>query len=182
MKSLLQSLVAGKGEFVVDEKPEKVFLSRDEEPQALTDLIGSVMLENERLQDLNEELQRRSQQPVEIEKFVRSILPTLDSFDWVLGLARGFQASEEIDNWLKSIESIYYRLLKVLENYGLFQLKTIGKKVDLNLHEVVEYRPSSEHPNDFVIGERQKGYVFRGRLLRDAKVVVAYNEEGQRRP
>ena len=58
----------------------------------------------------------------------------------------------------------------------------MGKKVDLNLHEVVEYRASADHPNDTVIGERQKGYVLRGKLLRDAKVVVAYNERSNNRP
>ncbi len=64
----------------------------------------------------------------------------------------------------------------MLESYGLFQLKAVGAKVDLNLHEVVEYRPSTDHMNEIVISERQKGYVFRGKLMRDAKVVVAYNE------
>ena len=44
------------------------------------------------------------------------------------------------------------------------------------MHEVVEYRASEDHPNDVVISERQKGYVFRNKLLSDAKVVVAYNE------
>ena len=178
MRSLLQSVLAGPDEFVIDEAPVEVFLSREEGQDDLSDLVQRVMRENERLQGLTEELERRSKQPVEIEKFMRSLLPTLDSFDWVLNLARGFQASEEIDNWLKSVESIYFRLLKMLENYGLYQLKAVGKKVDLNLHEVVEYRRSTDRPNDVVISGRQKGYVFRGKLLRDAKVVVAYNEGG----
>ena len=163
-------------EFVIDEKPEPIFLSNEEDREGLTDLIGSVMIENERLQDLTVELQRRSAMPVEIEKFMRSLLPTLDSFERVLHLGRSHTQTDEIDNWLKSVESIYFRLLNMLESYGLFQIKAVGKKVDLNLHEVVEYRPSAEHPNDVVISERQKGYVFRGKLLRDAKVVVAYNE------
>jgi molecular chaperone GrpE len=178
MKSLLQAMLSGPDEFVVDEKPEPVYLSREEDQDDLCGLVQRVMSENERLQGLTEELEKRSKQPVEIEKFIRSLLPTLDSFDWVLNLARGFQASEDIDNWLRSVESIYFRLLKMLENYGLYQLKTVGKKVDLNLHEVVEYRRSTDRPNDVVISERQKGYVFRGKLLRDAKVVVAYNEGG----
>jgi molecular chaperone GrpE (heat shock protein) len=174
MRSLFRTLLAD--EFQLDAKPVKIFLSREEGQEDLYQLISKVMLENEKLQDINEELRQNTAKPVEMEKFIRGLLPTLDSFDRILSMARDFPASEEIDNWLKSIESLYYRMLKMLENHGLFQLKTLGKKVDLNLHEVVEYRPSAEHSNDVVIGERQKGYVFRGRLLRDAKVVVAYNE------
>lgn len=164
------------GEFVIDEKPEELFLSREEDQEDLTRLFSRIMVENEHLQDVNTELQQRSAQPVEIEKFVRSLLPTLDSFDRVMHLARSHKQSEEVDNWLKSVESIYFRLLNLLESYGLFQMNCMGNKVDLNLHEVVEYRPTEEHPNEVVIGERQKGYVFRNKLLRDAKVVVAYNE------
>ena len=40
----------------------------------------------------------------------------------------------------------------------------------------ITYGESEEYPNDVVISERQKGYVFRSKLLRDAKVVVAYND------
>ena len=163
-------------EFVVDEKPVPVHFLRREHEEDLGEGLGVLMLENERLQDLADELSKRSGQPQDLEKFIRTLLPTLDSFDRVLSLAREYPKSDEIDNWLKSVESISFRLLSMLEGYGLYQLKTVGAKVNLDLHEVVEYRPSVDHPNDTVISERQKGYVFRGKLLRDAKVVVAYNE------
>lgn len=174
MRALLRRLAAE--EFVIDETPVTVHLSPDEDKTDLFDLASRIMQENDRLQNLNEQLQKRSASPAELEKFIKALLPTLDGFDRVLHLARSFSKTEEMDNWLKSVESIYFRLLNMLEGYGLFQLKSVGAKVDLNLHEVVEYRPSSEHTNETVISERQKGYVFRGKLLRDAKVVVAYNE------
>ncbi|GIX45062.1 MAG: hypothetical protein KatS3mg130_1470 [Candidatus Sumerlaea sp.] len=171
---LLESLLGFN--FVIDEKPVEVYMSREEGRRDLLEAVSASLLEIERLQDLTEQLKRRSAQPEELEKFMRSILPTLDAFERVLSLARTYPKSEEIDNWLKAVESIYFRLLSMLENYGLYQLKCVGKKVDLNLHEVVEYLPSTEYPDETVIAERQKGYVFRGKLLRDAKVVVAYNE------
>lgn len=174
MKLLFRELLTS--DFTIDEKPVPIYLSREEGHEDLGELIGKVMLDNERLSDLNVQLQQRSANPKEVEKVIRGLLPTLDSFDRVLGLARSHPPSEEIDNWLKSVESIYFRLLGMLEGFGLHPMSTVGKPVDLNLHEVVEYRKSQEHPQDVVIGERQKGYVFRGKLLRDAKVVVAYNE------
>ncbi|MGI8908347.1 MAG: nucleotide exchange factor GrpE [Candidatus Sumerlaeaceae bacterium] len=174
MRTLLRHLLAD--EFVIDEQPLPVFLSPDEDSSDLVQLTTKILMENEQLQNLNRELQQRSASPADLEKLIRGLLPTLDSFDRVLHLARSYPQSEAIDNWLKSVESIYFRLLSLLETYGLYQLKSVGSKVDLNLHEVVEYRPSDDHENETVISERQKGYVFRGKLLRDAKVVVAYNE------
>lgn len=174
MIRLFRSLLAE--DFVVDEKPAPIYLSREEGQEDLTEAICKVMLDNERLQDLTAQLEKRSAQPVETEKLMRQLVPTLDSFDRVLGLARSHEQSELIDNWLKSVESIYFRLLGMLENYGLHQMNTVGQKVDLNVHEVVEYRNSNDHAPDTIISERQKGYIFRGKLLRDARVVVAYNE------
>lgn len=165
-------------EFVIDEKPVPVFLPRDAASPE-TDLLTAVsetMRSLDRLEEEKRVLLQRQARPEELEKFMKSLLPTLDAFDRVLAMARSYPRSEEIDNWLKAVESIYYRLLRMLENYGLYQLNAVGKKVDLNVHDVVEYIPSEEHPPDTVISERQKGYVFRGKLLRDAKVVVAYNE------
>jgi molecular chaperone GrpE len=165
-------------EFVIDEKPVEIQLAdKEEAPDGdLLSAVAETMKKLDLLEFEKEELLRRQSKPEELEKFMKALLPTLDAFDRVLTTARGFPKSEQIDNWLKAVESIYFRLIKLLENYGLYQLQTIGKKVDLNLHEVVEYRPSTEYPHDTVIGERQKGYVFRGKLLRDAKVVVADNE------
>jgi len=173
MKRFVRNILAR--EFVIDEQPVPVWLSRDEGSEDLFGLMSRLLVENDRLHDLTERLRSESAGSVEIEKFMKALLPTLDSFDWVLNLARSQAKSEEVDNWLKSVESIYFRVVKMLENYGLYQLKCVGKKVDLDFHEVVEYRESADHPNDVIISERQKGYVFRGKLLRDAKVVVAYN-------
>jgi molecular chaperone GrpE len=164
-------------EFLVEHKPVEVYLSLDVQREDLTDLVSGVLLDNERLRDLTEELKSRKSGGDEMEKVIRAILPTLDSFERILSLARGFAKSDEVDNWLKSVETIYYRMLATLENYDLKQLNCVGQKVNLDIHEVVEYRPSLEFPNDTVISERQKGYVFRGKLLRDAKVVVVFNEK-----
>lgn len=174
MRALLDRLLFN--EFIVDEKPLPVFLSSGEGSEDLLTLAGRVMVENDRLLDLNEKLQSMSGRPEDLERFVKGLLPTLDAFDRILSVARDFPAGEEVDNWLRSVESVYFRLAKALEGVGLVALKTVGKVVDLNLHEVVECRATKDHPHNTVISEFQKGYAFRGKLLRDAKVVVANNE------
>jgi molecular chaperone GrpE len=68
---------------------------------------------------------------------------------------------------------LYFRVLRIFERFGLVQLRTIGQAVNLDIHDVVEYRFSAHHEPDTIIAERQRGYVLDNKLLRDAKVVVA---------
>ena len=51
----------------------------------------------------------------------------------------------------------------------------IGKKVNLDRHEVVEVIYNDSIPDETVVEVRQKGYIFEGKVLRDARVVVAKN-------
>jgi len=166
-------------EFPINATPLPVYFSPEESRRDLRAMASEILRENERLRELTESLGTRQDKQDESEKILKNLLSTLDGFDRVLHLGRSYPQNEVIDNWLKSVESIYFRLLNLLENYGLYQLRTVGSKVDLNLHEVVEYRPSADHENDTIISERQKGYILRGKLLRDAKVVVAYNERSR---
>ena len=168
-----------KAEFPLAATPLPVYISARQSSADLMTLTAEMQSENQRLQIMAQAIQERRSQPEEADKLIKALLPTLDGFDRVMHLARSYPQDETIDNWLKSVESIYYRLLNTLENFGLYQMRVVGSKVDLNLHEVVEYRPSAEHANDTIISERQKGYILRGKLLRDAKVVVAYNERSR---
>jgi molecular chaperone GrpE len=180
MNTLWKSLFST--EFIIDEPKKEVYVEpkKDEKRESddLISLLSEVMVENERLADLTSQLEEKSGSPEELMRFVRSLIPFLDSFERVLFLARNHPPSEEIDNWLRGVESIYFRILNTLERFGLKAMETIGRGVNLDMHEVVEYRPTHEYPHNTIITERQRGYVFRGKILRDAKVVVAYNERG----
>ena len=183
MKSLLDLLFA-KSFQLADEKFEIPESSKageastgvwGAEQEDLMTLISKVMVENDRLQDIRSELESRVESPEQMESFMRKIIPLLDGFERIMNLALQYPPSKELDNWLQSVETIYFRLLNILEKYGLKPLDTIGKLVNLNYHDVVEYRATLNYQPDIVISERQKGYLFKDKLLRDAKVVVAYN-------
>ncbi len=154
-----------------------IYLSPRQIGEDVRSMASATLRENERLSQMARDLEQSTGRPEELEKMMKNLLPTLDGFDRVLHLGRSYPQTDVVDNWLKSVESIYFRLLNTLENYELYQMRAVGSKVDLNLHEVVEYRPSTDHVNDTIIYERQKGYILRGKLLRDAKVVVVYNEK-----
>jgi len=167
-------------EFVVDEPKEEIYVSTYPEAGSangddLISLLTRRIKEHEKMMELAYELQERTEEN-EMPRFIRSLLPSLDGFERILNFAREYPKSEEIDNWLKSVESLYFRQIRLLRNFGLKAVETVGKPVDLNYHEVVDYRPTKDYPHNEVIQEMQKGYLYRGKVLRDAKVVVACNE------
>jgi len=150
-------------------------MSRD-----LVSLISSMMRREEKARK-EAEAMKNAPPPIDnqVMSLMRSMIPFLDSFDQVLTAARAMPTTEENTNWTKSLESLYFRVLKILERFGMVQMRTVGQVVNLDIHDVVEYRVSPNHPADTVIAERQKGYVFNNRLLRDAKVVVAQSNRSR---
>ena len=183
MKSILDLLFSNY--FTIDQEKENLYEPQKvdkegatrqiEDSEDLITLISHVMVENERLQNIRYELENRSGSPDKMGSFMRRMITFLDGFERVLNFARQYPPSKDVDNWLKSVETVYFRLLNVLEKYGLKSLDTLGKPVNLNYHDVVEYRSTLDYPPDTIISERHKGYLLNGKLIRDAKVVVAYN-------
>lgn len=176
-------------DFVIDEEPFKikqdqhkldtvsmtVLNEQGEDNPDILSIFGNLVRRQVRALERARAAESQKDKSGEVQKMIRAILPFLDSFDRVLEAARAAEQTEQMTNWLKSIESLYFRFLNILERFGLVPLTTIGRSVDLNLHDVVEYRPTLDYPGDTVISERQKGYVYNGRLLREAQVVVAQN-------
>jgi molecular chaperone GrpE (heat shock protein) len=165
-------------EFEIDEEPVEVAEAggasgSSDEAVDFISRLGSLIAECERLAVTVKMLEREGGDGGELEKLIRRILPVLDGFERILESGRDYPEGHEIANWLKSVEGLHFRLKNLLEKFGLFGIEAIGQPVNLDLHEVVEYRPSPDHEPDTVIAVRQRGYVFLGRLIRDAQVVVA---------
>jgi len=167
--------------FVIDERPVAL-AGRNVAPTERADgedLIGqlsALLVENEQLAVTANLLEREKGGSDEMESLMRRILPVLDGFERILEVGRDFPDDHVITNWLRSVEGLYFRLKNLLEKVGMFGIEAVGQPVNLDLHEVVEYRCSPDHEPDTVIAVRQRGYAFRGRLVRDAQVVVAASE------
>lgn len=164
--------------FPLPENVTQVTTKLSDNNKDVVSIVSELMREREDLRELvaKFQLRRDEKENEELEQLLKSILPFLDGLERLMKMARLQRHSEEVANWLKAIESLYFRLINILEKQGLKPIDSIGKPVDLNLHEVVEYIPSKDSPHNTVIAERQRGYIFRGKVIRDAKVVVSYKE------
>ena len=105
-------------------------------------------------------------------EMVRDILPVVDDFERALQSSAGL-AEGPAKEYLKGIELIYQRLLDRLTKLGLEAMDTTGKVFDPNLHQAVERVETNDAPDQTILGEFQRGYMFKGRLLRPSMVRVA---------
>ena len=98
---------------------------------------------------------------------VRELLPVVDDFE------RALKVESADREYAKGIELIYQRLTELLKKLGLEPIAAAGQKFDPNLHHAVEMVQTEDAEDHTVLDEYQRGYNFRGRLLRPAMVKVA---------
>jgi molecular chaperone GrpE len=98
---------------------------------------------------------------------VREILPIVDDFE------RALKVETADRDYAKGVELIYQRMLDSLKKMGLEPIETAGKMFDPNLHQAVERVQTEEAEDQAILGEFQRGYNFKGKLLRPAMVRVA---------
>jgi molecular chaperone GrpE len=109
------------------------------------------------------------------ENILRELLVTVDNLD--RALAQGTCESEDLQkqlcSLLEGVELTRKGLLSGLEKFGVVPLESVGQPFDPNVQEALTMEASAEVPASHVLREFVKGYRFKDRLLRAAKVVVS---------
>lgn len=107
------------------------------------------------------------------ENALKKLLDVLDNFE------RGKKALENVDDCQKVKESfdlVHKQVADTLSKLGLETIETEGKEFDPNFHEAVMQTQTSEHAENTIINELQKGYKFGDKVLRASLVNVAVAE------
>lgn len=104
------------------------------------------------------------------ENLINDLLPVIDNFE------RSLQSAAADSSFAVGVKMIFDQLLNCLGEYGLEVIDSVGNLFDPNLHEAVSMQGDSK--NDLVvIAEVQRGYLFKGKLLRASMVQVAPAEQ-----
>ncbi|MFQ6059248.1 MAG: nucleotide exchange factor GrpE [Anaerolineae bacterium] len=124
------------------------------------------------MENVRKRLERTYEQRIQEGKreLLRRFLEVADNLERALSLAR--HHGQAGDGLQEGVEITYRGLQKLLAQEGVEAIKAVGHPFDPRLHEAVEVVLSDE-PEDTVVAEVQKGYLYRGQLLRPAKVRVA---------
>jgi len=105
----------------------------------------------------------------EKKKILLDLLEIMDSF----ALAEKNIPETEKNDYLIGLLNIKKQLEKLLDNYGIREIETVGKEFDPNLHEAAAIVVNDSVEDDIIVEEINKGYLLDGELLRAAKVKVA---------
>ncbi len=126
------------------------------------------------MDNMRKRLEKRFAEEAEQEKrrFLRAILPLVDNLEMVV------KHSESDPKVLREgVRMILQEFMRTLEQEGVKPVPSVGQKFDPFVHEAVEVVETEQHPEETVVDEVQKGYTYKGSLLRPARVRVARKEE-----
>lgn len=107
------------------------------------------------------------------ENALTKLVEVLDNFE------RGEKALENVEDCEKCKESfkmVHKQVVDILTKLGLETINAQGQEFDPNFHEAVMQTPTSEHPENTIIAELQKGYKMGDKVLRPSLVNVATEE------
>ncbi len=104
------------------------------------------------------------------EGILKDLLPSIDNLGRAVEQARN---SDDVAALLEGVEMTLKGFLTTVEKYGLQAIESEGKPFDPNFHEAMVMEESDDVPANHVMQEFEKGYLYKDRLIRAAKVVVA---------
>jgi len=101
---------------------------------------------------------------------IAGLLPVLDDFARSLDFNQTKGSKETL---LEGVLLVYKNLLKILQDKGLKPMECTGQKFDPELHDaLIQIEKPGAEP-ETIIEEHVKGYYFKDRVIRHAKVIVA---------
>ena len=171
-EALLEEEVAT-AEEVTDEMSEEA--SPDELLKEIVKEDEAVLNRLVRLQADFENFKKRSQkEKTEMyqfasENFATKLLPVMDNLE--RAEAALSDASEEVKGYVDGLEMVFKQLKDVLKEEGLEEIVCEGS-FDPNLHHGVAVGEDDEKEDQDIMDVFQKGYKFKGKVIRPAMVKV----------
>jgi molecular chaperone GrpE len=107
------------------------------------------------------------------------VLGLLDALDDLSRFAHLDPATTESKTVVDGAELVERKLLKSLAGHGLEIIDATDQPFDPAVHEAVQTEPALSREDDHMVSRVfQRGYLFNGRLLRPARVVVKQRRDG----
>ena len=156
------------------EKEKKGFFSKkkdkkDEQIEELTDRLKRTMAEFDNFRKRTEK-EKSAMYEIGAKDIIEKILPVLDNFE--RGLA-AVPEDEKGSSFAEGIEKIYKQFVKTLEDAGVETIEAVGQQFDPNLHNAVMHVEDEKYGENEIAMELQKGYKYRGSVVRHSMVQVA---------
>lgn len=113
------------------------------------------------------------------EPIFREILATVDNLERAIaqGEADGVEPEQGLSSLLEGLQLTLKSLLSTLEKFEVTPIASVGEPFDPTSHEALTMEPSDTVPENYILNEFEKGYQYKDRLLRAAKVIVSAGDK-----
>jgi len=78
----------------------------------------------------------------------------------------------DMSDFIEGVKMISSKLKNILIEEGVSEIEAEGKIFDPTLHEAVQFKESSEHPDNYILCELRKGYRLNNYVIRPSMVTV----------
>ena len=103
---------------------------------------------------------------------IESLLPTIDNFERALNAKVSDEASDEVKKYQEGFKMIYTNLVKLLNDYDVKEIESLGLEFDPNYHQAVLTEEDESKPSNVIVEVLQKGYKYKDKVIRPAMVKV----------
>ncbi len=107
-------------------------------------------------------------QEEDVSEFVKNILPIIDNLEYAAKYAE-----DETNPYAQGIRQSYQKAVEILEQNQVIRITGEGEPFDFNLQNAVAHVADGDLPENTVKQVMQTGYIYRGKVLRPAQVIVA---------
>lgn len=153
---------------------EKQLAEAKEEAAELKDRMLRLAADYENYKKRNER-ERATAMKYAGEQIFREFLPVVDNLERAVSHSgtEGNDASAKLAGLLEGVELTLKGLHSSLEKFEVKPIESKGQPFDPNKQEALTMEPSDTVPVNHVVNEFEKGYFYKDRLLRAAKVTVS---------
>ena len=152
----------GKTSFFGKKKKDKL----EQQVEDLTDRLKRSMAEFDNYRKRTEK-EKSSMYIIGAREIIEKILPVVDNFE------RGLAQAPEGDAFAEGMQMIYKQLMTTLEGLGVEPIEAVGKEFNPDFHNAVMHVDDEEAGDNMVVEELQKGYTYKGFVVRHSMVKVA---------
>lgn len=116
------------------------------------------------------------------ETIFKEILPVIDNLERALtqGVVEGVPAEKNLAALLEGVQLTLKSLVATLEKFEVKSIDSVGKPFDPKHQDAMTMAESDNVPANHVLTEFEKGYSYKDRLLRPAKVVVSSGKKDEK--
>ena len=153
------------------EKLEKENNKLKEENKLMNDKVLRISAEMQNMMRRNEE-KIQNIRKFEGEDLIKKLLPTLDNFERAISMD-DTNLLDEVSKFLNGFKMIYGNLSEVFKSIEVEVIDCLHKPFDPNTMEAVLVEEVEGIEPNMVIDVLQKGYTYRGKVIRHAMVKVS---------